>query len=204
MSKILDRLKSEWMELKQHPIAVPLIYLVAGIIGKVWVFAAIPFRRFARNYVYNYVLDRARHDLLSRLWQRHPLGGVTTYWLMSTENTIHPSLGTDGAIHRVKTNTLVFWLVVIFIWGWLDDDSVHDTTDLNHIRSLKEGKQFAWETKLIQPWFNKYEVPTDVEFGATFDLGDERADPPYYNWVATFLWNFRNTAMNFKYLLLEY
>jgi hypothetical protein len=102
---------------------------------------------------------------------------------------------------------------VFFIWGWLDDDSNQDTTDTGYLRELitgyrwKAGKQtdekvYRWHS-IFRPWLKKINLDSIV-YGNAFDLGDNRAVHPFYNWVATLVWNDRNTAMNFQYLWGNY
>jgi len=186
------------MKRASYYIAWFFIYVFASLIGKLWIFAVIPFRAQARNVVYNYTLQNGIR--LKRLSERFP-SETESGWRLKDVHGVAPL---QGEIRRRKVSRLKYLLTVWLVWGWLDDDSNHDTTDLGHVRSVNAGEQFAWEAWLIRPWLRRYDIPDNVAFGNAFDLGDVRAEHPYYHWVPTFIWNTRNTAMNFKYLLLDY
>ena len=47
-------------------------------------------------------------------------------------------------------------------------------------------------------------VATDIMYGNSYDLGDVRAESPFFNLWATYAWNSRNTAMGFQYLWMNY
>ena len=175
-------------------------------LGKFWVFAAIPFRAYARNVVYNYVLQ---NDLpLKRLMERNPSGdeeGPMTQggrWDLDDIHGLSNHHDLKGFIKYRDVNKLQFYLVVFFIWGWLDDDSNQDTTDIGYIKTLLSGERKSWH-RIFTPALRKIDS-TDAVYGNSFDLGDVRGQHPFYNWAATFVWNERNTAMNFQYLFCDY
>lgn len=181
-----------------------IIYLILGkILGKVWIFAAIPFRGYARSVVYNYVLQ---NDLpLKRLRERNPQWDWNRngWSLDDIHGVSNQAVKINGYIEKrhYRVSKLHFYLVVIFIYGFLDDDSNHDTTDIGYIKTLLSGERKSWH-RIFNPWLRKMNL--DVVYGNSFDLGDVRAKYPVFNWAATFVWNDRNTAMNFQYLLFDY
>lgn len=169
-----------------------LQYLFLGIakfIGPIWFFILpVHFRKYARNVVYNYVLQNNKRDRLKRLWERNPTQdeygwrlrhGVTTYRDV-------------GAIE--------FWLVFVFLYLWLDDDSVSDTYDDGHCRTFMPGGErestvYAW---LFGRWLD---VPMEDDSKA-FDYGDDIT--PRFKFIPALIWQLRNTSMNFKYYFMDY
>jgi hypothetical protein len=182
------------------------IYIFAGIIGKVWVYVAQPFRAYARSVVYNYHLQNKIP--LKRLDERKPKWVPEhSWWVLQDIHGVTSQNGKEitGFVRFKEVNTIQYNVAFWLFWGWLDDDSVNDTTDLKHVLSVKNHEQFAWEAWLLKPFLDRYDPPVkSVLWGNTFDLGNVRGMYPYSHWVATFIWNSRNTAMNFKYKLLNY
>lgn len=203
-----------------------VIYLVFGkTIGKVWIFAAIPFRAYAYSVVFNYVLDHALP--LKRLRERFPvliwnsdLLLFDGYSLQDVHNLASHPTSPKGFIKRRKVSKLEFYLVVFFIFGWLDPDSNDDVTDIGYINSIKVGPSGyrAGKTdrsKNILFWYRRW-LPEfkqgDVVYGNAFDLGDVRAQYSFcetrFTWYEKFFsvwaWNSRNTAMGFQYLFFGY
>ena len=178
-----------------------LLYLIiCKPIGKFWIFVAIPFRGYARSVVYNYVLQ---HDLpLKRLRERKPKWVSPESLLEDVHYLSHFSPGIKGKIYGRSVSALEFYLVVFLLWSWLDDDANHDTTDLGYIGTLLDGSRKSWHRVFI-PWLKKIDAKEAV-YGNSFDLGDTRERYPFFNWAATFVWNDRNTAMNFQYLFFDY
>lgn len=184
-----------------------IFYLIfCKTFGKVWIFAVLPFRGYARNIVYNYVLQN--NLPLKRLYERNPLflGHTVTDvpgWILEDIHGLsnQPEKLT-GFIKLRHVNRLQFYLVVFLIWGWLDDDSNQDTTDTGYIRTLITGERKSWHS-IFNPWLRKIDLDKAV-FGNSFDLGDVRAQYPFFNWAATAVWNDRNTALNFAYLFFDY
>lgn len=199
------------MKIKPINILIEIMIFILKVWGRVWVFVAIPFRGYARNVVYNYILQNNGREWLKRLWERNPkpAPGIVG-WVMSQEdNKDHGKLLTrNGYIKWRKVNSLQFWLVFVFIWSWLDDDSVNDTTDIGHINRMRSGSQpfflFVIPTLIIRPFIKNSKLPDQFgdNFGSSFDLGDNIK--PYFNWWQAFLWNDRNTWMNGQYLLFNY
>lgn len=174
------------------------------VIGLVWVYPCIPFRSYARNVVYNYVLNRDKRQWLSRLWQREPMLEPYYEGHALYGSKVHP-VPMDGFVHSRNVSTIEFYFVVFFIWGWLDDDSEHDTTSLPHIQTCIDGER---KDQLLSKLFKKQLKKIDqgaVVYGNAFDLGDVRdTHYPFYNFAATVIWNTRNTGMNFQYLFTNY
>lgn len=181
------------------------LLILAKIWGKVWIFACIPFRAYARNYVQNCVLQwkmdgkDGRKLWLGRLWEREPtLVDAEFRWYLKD---IH-NVNIEGYIDFRTVNKFQFYLIVFFIWGWLDDDSNEDTTDSGHIERAIANKPKWYDacTLILRPFLK----PVDTVYGNSFDLGDVRSDHPYFHWANTALWSCRNTAMNFQYLWMGY
>lgn len=167
-------------------IAILLWTIIRKPLGLVWIYVAIPFRKYARNTVYNYVLQNGIY--LPRLLER-PMEVHADYWM------ILPYHRTDGGyIKKRKVSWIEYKLVYWLIWGWLDDDSNEDTYAWKHTQKLRgEWEWFAKATEgLEQPYY-----------GNSFDLGDKRAEYPAYNFWTTTAWTWRNTAYNFRYMQWE-
>jgi len=180
------------------------LYLFAKWFGKVWVFACIPFRAWARSYVYNHVLQNKLP--LKRLYERNPTWGNYNGEGWTLDNIHHldefNTITVRGFIRYRKTNKWVFYFIVWVIWGWLDDDSNQDTTDTGYIKTLLDGSRKSWHI-IFRPWLRKVDT-TRIVYGNGFDLGDVRAEYPFYDFFATFVWNDRNTSQNLQYLFLNY
>ena len=148
---------------------------------------AIYFRGYGRNVVHNYALANKSKLYIPRLFER-PISelGNQIVMLYPITNTLHkvpynfygylikPYHGTDGGfIEYKKISWLEFQLVFWLIWGWADDDSNHDT--------MSGGER------------------PNMKYGNSFDLGDNRARYPEFNFSESIKWMIRNTAYNFKY-----
>ncbi len=149
-------------------------------------------RAWSRNYHYNYVLQNGLY--LARLAERKP------EWDEDSEAwIIAPYHGTKGGyIKYRKVNYLVAKLNYWFIWGWLDDDSNYDTTDLVFIDSILNNERFQWLPEKVKRSLRRFRE-RELVYGNTFDIGDKRGDFPIYHFFASNLWNIRNTSYNFKY-----
>jgi len=182
-----------------------IIYLIFGkTLGRFWIFAATPFRAYARSVVYNYVL---RNNLpLKRLRERNPTPRIASNgdkgWVLDDVHGLAGHHNWRGVIKYRDVTKLQFYLVVFFIWGWLDDDSNQDTTDTGYIKTLLSGERKSWHS-IFNPALRKIDLDS-VVYGNAFDLGDVRAEHPFFNWAATFVWADRNSAMNFQYLWFGY
>lgn len=168
---------------------------VTKIIGLFWYWFAVWFRAYSRSVVYNYVLENGID--LKRVYERKPKD-VGHGWIL---RDIH-AVGRNGFVARRKkpVTKLHFWLVVFLLWGWVDDDSNQDTFDKGHnqryisgdLKNTITGRMFG---DLL------YQANVDSTYGNTFDLGDLRAQSPNFSFPAALIWNTRNTAYNFNYLL---
>jgi len=176
---------------------------IIKFIGLVAIWWAIPFRAYARSVVYNYVLENNKTNQLSRLWQRDPKEFQFEghgYWRL--HDIVH-NVGKNGYIKYRKVNKFQFWFILITVWIWLDDDSNHDTTDLGYIESWYTGER---KNSRGAPLVRKLIGNTKYGpvFGNSFDLGDIRAEHPYFNFWCTFFWNLRNLSMNYQYMFRGY
>jgi len=180
---------------------------LAKIWGLWWVFVAMPFRGYARNVVYNYVLQHNQRDWLGRLWQREPrllAGRAACYMLAGSAVPGHKAPAIMGAVLTRKASVLKFYLVVFLLWGWLDDDANEDTTSRSHVQACIDGEhKNDLQSRLLRSWLKLIDW-SGVRYGNAFDLGDVRTDYPFFNFAATLLWNTRNSAMNFQYLWMGY
>jgi len=166
---------------------------VRKLVGLVWYFVAVPFRRYARNVVYNYVLSNNIYlkRLLERKIEAKAASNGDYYY------TIAPNNGSNGGFIITRHITwLEYQFVYWFIWGWLDDDSYCDTTSekfLEEHLADERNNQLHIDSKLVSCLAKCN--------GNAFDRGDAIED----NWCGymSIKWNIRNTAYNFKYMQWE-
>ena len=157
-------------------VLILVLKLVGKIIGVPMFYLLLPFRAYARNRVYNYVLQN--NVYLKRLEERdYKLDNGVYYPTIISKKSF--KLKNDGYIKYKKVSFLEYCLA-LFIWVWFDDDSNYDTHDGNE----------SLET-------------LDKPFGNTFDLGDLRAEYPIVDGMKTFRWICRNTFYNFNYMFEE-
>jgi len=178
-----------------------IILFFCKIIGRVYIFHAVKYRAEARNVVYNYILQNNKINLLKRLWQRNPVK-VDGGWKLS--GGPHEGYGIIGYVKYRKITKYQFYKAVFLCWGWLDDDSNQDTTDFGYIESIRNGDR---KNDLVGWLYGDHLRALDLshtKFGNSFDLGDYRANDPFYDKIACKVWNDRNTAMNFQYLFSNY
>lgn len=165
-------------------ITILVFVLIRKPLGLVMIYIALPFRKYARNTVYNYVL--ANGVYLQRLLER-PIVETDLYYVIQP---YHNSNG--GYIKKRKVSWIEYKIVYWFIWGWLDDDCNDDTFDYGHVdRLTKEGGFLGWLVKSA----------TRKHYGNSFDLGDARESN--FHFGATTQWTWRNTAYNFRYMQYE-
>lgn len=175
-------------------IGIVLFTMVRKVLGLVWYFVAVPFRGYARNVIYNYVLQNDIY--LKRLLER-PIEEVVDGWV------INPYHNTEGGYILERDITwLEYQLVYWFIWGWLDDDSNQDTYAEGYNTTLINRERIKWLPRFIINALKKTNADATV-FGNSFDLGDRRSDYPAFSFWASYLWTIRNTAYNFKYMQWE-
>ena len=163
----------------------------------VWLWAVLPFRKYARNTVYNYKLQN--NLWLKRLYERNPTYKTTTSWcgwILTGDRTV------QGSVEGRKVFWLEYQLVYWVLWGWLDDDSNHDTTDMGYIRTIVSGERNHWLGSLFVSKLKKELTYLETqEFGNTFELGDKRVSVSVHKCLlSTLLWScLRNGAYNFRY-----
>ena len=157
-------------------ILILVLSLVGKIIGVPMFYLLLPFRAYARNRVYNYVLQN--NVYLKRLEEReYKLSGFGYAITKASHKKFR--LNGLGFIEYKKVSFLEYCFA-LFIWVWFDDDSNYDTHDGNE----------SLET-------------LDKPFGNTFDLGDLRAEYPIVDGMKTFRWICRNTFYNHNYMFEE-
>ena len=157
-------------------IVILISKLVGKIIGVPMFYLLLPFRAYARNRVYNYVLQN--NVYLKRLEEReYKLSGFGYAITKASHKKFR--LNGLGFIEYKKVSFLEYCLA-LFIWVWFDDDSNYDTHD-----------------------GNESEETINKPFGNTFDLGDLRAEYPIVDGMKTFKWICRNSFYNFNYMFEE-
>ena len=157
-------------------VLILVLKLVGKVVGVPMFYLLLPFRAYARNRVYNYVLQN--NVYLKRLEKRdYKLDNGVYYPTNISKKSF--KLKKDGYIKYKKVSFLEYCLA-LFIWVWFDDDSNYDTHDGNE----------SLET-------------LDKPFGNTFDLGDLRGQYPIVDMKKTFYWICRNSFYNFNYMFEE-
>ena len=157
-------------------VLILVLKLVGKIIGVPMFYLLLPFRAYARNRVYNYVLQN--NVYLKRLEEReYKLSGFGYAITKASHKKFR--LNGLGFIEYKKVSFLEYCLA-LFIWVWFDDDSNYDTHD-------------GIETN----------ETLDKPFGNTWDLGDLRSKYPIVNGMKTFRWICRNTFYNHNYMFEE-
>ena len=157
-------------------VLILILKLVGKVIGVPVFYLLLPFRAYARNRVYNYVLQN--NVYLKRLEEReYKLSGFGYAITKASHKNFR--LNGLGFIEYKKVSFLEYCFA-LFIWVWFDDDSNYDTHDGNE----------SLET-------------LDKPFGNTFDLGDLRAEYPIVDGMKTFKWICRNSFYNFNYMFEE-
>ena len=157
-------------------ILILVLKLVGKIIGVPMFYLLLPFRAYARNRVYNYVLQN--NVYLKRLEEKNYVLENGVYYPLSLSKKDY-KLRDKGYI-KYKKVSFIEYCLALFIWVWFDDDSNYDTHDGNE----------SLET-------------LDKPFGNTFDLGDLRAEYPIVDGMKTFKWICRNTFYNANYMFEE-
>jgi len=181
-------------------LAILAFALFRKVFGLVWFYVALPFRRWARSVVYNYTLQnglylkRLLDRPISQLGEHEYLGKKFYGW------KIAPYHGTidGGYIEYRKVSWLQYQLSYWLVWGWVDDDSNHDTMDKGHTDKVISGEHFGWLPQWLRDTCKNIEWKSH---GNTFDTGD--ALDSEFHWLGSTLWLVRNTAYNFKYDLHE-
>lgn len=177
-----------WMLIRKFPfIGIPMTFL------------AIPFRAYARNTVYNYVL--ANGVYLKRLLER-PIIEHDDYY------EIQPYHDTQGGyIKKRRVSIGEYQFAYYILWQWLDDDSWFDTWSMSYNESIVGTKSDESFRLQWLPEFIKESLRQDLGNaslgGNSFDIGDKRAEVPMFGFWSVLLWSIRNTAYNSKYMTWE-
>lgn len=155
-----------------------LLKLLGKIIGLPIFYLSLPFRAYARNRVYNYVLQNDIYltRLLERKWT---LDEEKQMYFHQNKSRKVFNLKNDAYIKYRKVSKLEYYFALM-LWIWVDDDSNYDTYDGT-----------PNEETITKP------------FGNTFDLGDKRGEFPLVDYKKTFFWICRNTFYNFNYMFEE-
>ena len=157
-------------------IVILISKLVGKIIGVPMFYLLLPFRGYARNRVYNYVLKNNIY-LLRLEEKQYKLEGNIYYPMVLSKKQYN--LRDKGYIVYKDVSTLEYYFA-LFIWIWFDDDSNYDTHD-----------------------GNETEETIDKPFGNTWDIGDLRGLHPIVDGKKTFYWICRNTFYNANYMFEE-
>jgi len=172
--------------------------VVRKLLGLVVYWFVVPFRGYARSIVHSYCLQSDNYTRIKRLDERFPqyrghLGG----WIL---NDVH-EVGHNGFVKNLNVSKIHFWLVVFLLWGWVDDDSNEDTYSEGHCLRYTDGDL---RHSIMGTLFRKQllRAVIDGTYGNSFDLGNYRAKDPKFNFIAALIWNTRNSAYNFQYLLI--
>jgi len=186
-------------------ISILLWTIIRKVAGVPITMMVIPFRGYARNTVYNYVLQNGVY--LQRLLERPILGRVPSHFIINGKETFCYKIDTyhytkGGYIKYRKISYIEYKLVYWLIWGWLDDDSNQDTYDKDYSQSIVDGKRMSWIGSGVRVSL-LIDIGKAEIFGNSFDLGDKRAEYPLFGFWSTLFWSMRNTAYNFKYMQME-
>jgi len=177
--------------------------IFAKVFGLVWYWFVVPFRAYSRSVVHSYALDPSNDVRIKRLDERNPeWSELLKGWYLTPLPQHDVKIVHRGFVKYRKVSKLHFWLVVFLLWGWVDDDSNHDTFDTGHNDRYLSG-DLKWHPMTLLFRFELEEANRKATYGNAFDIGDYRADYPNFSIPAALIWNTRNTAYNFNYLLLN-
>lgn len=176
---------------------------ISKVIGLVWYWFVVPFRRYSRSVVHSYCLSELNDTRIKRLDERRPEWSTERQgWILHPYGYHAHMIGHTGFVKKRKVSKLKFWLVVFLLWGWIDDDSVCDTFDDGHNRRYINGDLKRHPMAII--FRPDLIVANESQFyGNAFDLGDFRSENPQFFAASSLIWNTRNTAYNFNYLLRD-
>ena len=176
-----------------------LLLGMSKLIGLVWYWFVVPFRAYSRSVVHSYALSDLNDTRIKRLDERNPQWSPERQgWIL---HDVH-NVGRDGFVLKRHVSKWHFWLVVYLLWGWVDDDSNMDTFDAGHNSRYIDG-DLKWHPMSLLFRFELAEANRTATYGNSFDLGDLRAETPNFSIPSALIWNTRNTAYNFQYLLLD-
>jgi len=170
-------------------IVFPLIYLV------------IPFRSKLRHIVYAYSLQNG--IFVKRLYERHPKLNENKWLLDGTRHGIRRYSSVEypeyGIISNEKVAKWKYWLALP-LWLLLDDDANDDTYDKGFNRTIINGERKTWIPKFIVKRLAEASDKAEyAKVGNSFDLGDNMAEKPLYEFWSVLWWTLRNPSYNFNY-----
>jgi len=176
--------------------------IISKLIGIPMFYLLSPFRKWARNRVYNYWFDNNR--FVKRFNQRNPKLSEDGTKILLTKPVHHlfdPSKSVpQGYFHKRTVNKATYY-VAFFVWGWFDDDSTQETWSAWFNGAVLKGEKEQWTLKIpgVREAFKRdlAKLEETNAYGRVFDQGD-LADYSISGW-STFLWLLRNTAYNFAY-----
>ncbi len=163
--------------------------LVSKGVGIFYTVLVVRWRNVATNRVHNYVLENG--IFLKRLTERN----ITWNEDYKQYSIFDKNGSKTGYITYHKVNTLEFVLWFVFVYMWLDADTVFDTMDDNDLAENISGERVKW----LPDFLRKQLVGIELKGArlARWDCGD---DVTYnFHWLGSFLWNLRNTAYNWNY-----
>lgn len=158
----------------------------------IFVFVAIPFRKYLRNAVYNWHIQ---NDVkLKRLFERTPTPVDGGYSLKGWHTK------DVGFIKKRNVSNIEYYLILP-LWLVLDDDCNEDTYDATYNKTIVKKERLDWlPASLTKKLETAYLKSLDCKIkGNAFDLGDRRSECPLFEFWSTLLWSIRNPAYNFNY-----
>lgn len=176
------------------------IYCFVLLIVYVNIIIAYLTRDYSTNVVFNYVLENKIH--LPRLKE---IG-----WVFCPDEKLYkPTLKkngiiTEGYLKYRKISKLEYYLVMWFLWKWVDNDTNNDTTDKHLIMDKVINKESypsfpEWVRNIVRKERSRLE--TYGQYGNAWYIGDARKREWY--WISSILWLIRNTCYNYNYMFEE-
>lgn len=180
--KILTVLEFIWKAISKLP---------QNIIGLVWWFVAFPFRKKARNIVYNYMY--ANGLSFPRMPKARKVGAR---WLF--ENNV-------GYIKYNKVTRLEFEIYRLLFWSWIDDDaSLVGTAEFHAVDVYGSWSEKRSDDDVMLSDGSYTNIGANfVTKGSFFKIGELQNENTITDifkfYKVSWLWNVRNTAYNFRY-----
>lgn len=158
------------------------------------------FRGYSTNVVFNYCLQN--NIYLPRLKE---IG----WYFVEEESMYRPTrkkygIIDNGYLRYRKISKLEYYLVMWFLWKWVDNDTNNDTTDKNLIMEKVINKEsYAWFPEWMRNIVRKekHRLESDGQYGNAWYLGDARKRE--WHWISSILWIIRNTCYNYNYMFEE-
>lgn len=171
-------------------LAILLFGLFTKVVGVPVFYMVLPFRHWARNRVYNYIIQ---NDIYSEdMKASNPVLLGDRYILRPTRRPVDA----QGYVMYKKVSWIEFQLAFWLVWIWVDDGSNHDTVDERFTGYWATGEQKTWLPEFVRKQIQR-EYDSFKQFGSAWELGDARVSEVYL--VSTLLWIMRNTAYNLNY-----